>query len=204
MTDHTTPNPTPTPTLRVASASHLDHGLSDEQLAWLLARAEEHLLLYQAYTDDPPPPVLTLTLTLPESLGTVPCGLHGPAMGDAPLLEGDVTYAKRGQRGGQSRLCARPPQQVRKVSLIAGEHDGHRWVLYTAFGGPIAPREPFDLDETVPCPACPRSRGWVGTMDMPMPGRQPQPCPACKGSTTIPNPEHVESKEFWVAHALSA
>lgn len=139
MTDQNT-----APTVLVVDASHVDHGLAPEQLSWLLARAGEHLLLFQPFTHDPAPPVLLLTLTLPETLGTAPCGLHGPAMGDAPLLEGDVTYAKRGQREGDSRLVERPARQVRKVSLIAGAHGDERWVLYTAFGGPITPREPTD------------------------------------------------------------
>lgn len=122
--------------------SHVDHDVSEAQLAWIIERASEHLLLFTAR--EPAPPILKLTLQLPYELGTVPCGLHGPQMGDEPVLEPEVSYAVRGKRGGESRLVERPVRQVRKISLIAGEHDGHRWVLFTTFGGPIAPREPFD------------------------------------------------------------
>ena len=30
------------------------------------------------------------------------------------------------------------------MTVVAGPHDGHPCVLYTAYGGPIAPREPWD------------------------------------------------------------
>lgn len=124
--------------------SHVDHGLTEAQLAWLLVEASARLL------DEPPPwgePYIA-SFQLPEELGTVPCGLHGPRAGDHdPVEEDEVTYAVRGSRTGESRLCARAPKQTRKVSLIAGEHEGEPWVLFTAFGGPVAPREPFELAE---------------------------------------------------------
>lgn len=39
---------------------------------------------------------------------------------------------------------ARAPRQVRTVTVIAGPHDGQPCVLFTAFGGPLAPQEPGD------------------------------------------------------------
>lgn len=131
-------------TIAVLPDSHVDHGLTPDQLAWLVKRAEEQLLLYVPHTHDPAPAVLKLTLRLPTALGQVPCGLHGPVMGDAAVTESEVTYAVRGSRDGQSRLVDRAPVLTSKVSLIAGEYAGQRWVLYTVFGGPSTPREPWD------------------------------------------------------------
>lgn len=128
--------------IKVLEASHVDHGLTVEQLEWLLDVA----LLSGAYADGylEHPHVVALTYELPEALGTVPCGLHGPAVGDAPVPESEVTYAARGERAYESRLCARPVRQVRQVSLITGPAGDEPLVLYTAFGGPVAPREMAD------------------------------------------------------------
>lgn len=137
-------------TILIHPDSHLDHDLTDEQLAWLLREAAAHLARL-----DEPPQVLTLTRQLPRALGTVPCGLYGPAMGDGPITDGpDVTSASRGGgRAGVSRLIDGqlfPPRRTRQASIIAGPYKGHRWVLFTAFGGPVAPREPHELEEGSP------------------------------------------------------
>jgi hypothetical protein len=82
------------------------------------------------------------TVTLPGELGELPCDLHDW------VNEDEVFYAKREGRKGLSRLCARPPRMTRELTVIAGDHNGD-FTLYTAFGGPSAPREPWDpsLDE---------------------------------------------------------
>jgi hypothetical protein len=115
--------------------SHLDHGLTEAQVEFLLS----HRLTNG--------PVVVKTLELPEELGTVPCALYGPLMGDYEVLEWEVTMESRGKRGGYSRMVDRPVRQVRQVTVVAGPHDGLQDVLYTAYGGPAAPREPYD------CPA---------------------------------------------------
>lgn len=187
-----------TKTIAVLPVSHVDHDLSDAQLAWLIDRANEYLLL-----PDTSSGLLKLTLTLPEEFGAIPCGLHGPVMGDEPVGNDEVEPGRRGERLGDSRLCARPPRQVRKVSLIAGPHEDQPWVLFTAFGGPIAPREPGELTPTE-CLEC-NGRGMIGTMDIPYPGQLPAqqcPNPACfRGK--VPHPERAESDAFWAEHALS-
>src|SRR4029077_18884023 len=102
------------------------------------------------------------TLELPEELGTVPCALWGPVMGDPRILEKDVVYAPRGTRAWTSRLVDRPARPTRLITVIAGPHTEpcprchedssdlhprcsedrckagqlhHACVLYTAFGG---------------------------------------------------------------------
>lgn len=131
------------PTIAVLPESHVDHAVSPEQLAWLLAEAAAAGAFDAGYFEHPH--VVCLTFELPEELGTVPCGLHGPEMGDEPVLEAEVTRAARGARGYESRLCARPARQVRSASVITGPHGPDApLVLYTCFGGPVAPREPLD------------------------------------------------------------
>ena len=73
--------------------SHLDHSLTEAQVEFVLGlSAKEGELTIQ-------------TVELPEELGTVPCGLFGPCMGDAPVSDSEVTMEVRGNRKGRS---ARP------------------------------------------------------------------------------------------------
>lgn len=97
--------------------SHLDHGLTEAQIAFILAQ-----------------PIVggVHTIELPEELGTVPCGLYGPVVGDPPVSDTEVTYAARGQR----KLVDRPARPARLVTVVVGPHDG----------GPQAPREPFEFE----------------------------------------------------------
>jgi hypothetical protein len=112
--------------------SHLDHALTEAQVEHLLATFAERAEFFIA------------TIELPLDLGTVPCGLWGPAMGDEPVSPAEVHYAPRGTRAYSSRLCDRPARPTRTVTVIAGPHDGHPCVLFTAFGGPPTPQEPDD------------------------------------------------------------
>lgn len=118
------------------NASHFDHGLSEAQVDFLMKRFADRDAFFIE------------TVELPEELGTVPCGLHGPLTGGAPVEESEVTYAKRGTRAWNSRLVDRPKQQVRTVTVIAGPHEEgeikHACIVYTMYGGPCAPQEPDD------------------------------------------------------------
>jgi hypothetical protein len=126
--------------------SHVDHALTEAQLEWILSLPAE------------PDTVTVQTVELPLHLGTVPCALYGPAMGDDPIPESAVQYERRGNREGESRMLAPyiepwsafptypEPRQVRTVTVISGPHDGRPCVLFTAFGGPQAPREPWEDD----------------------------------------------------------
>jgi hypothetical protein len=112
--------------------SHLDHSLTEDQIQWILDSFKDR------------DGFLLETVTLPQELGQVPCGLYGPLMGDDPISETEVIHERRGSRSYDSRLVNRPVRPTSQVTVIAGEHDGESCVLFTAFGGPATPREPGD------------------------------------------------------------
>lgn len=114
------------------SDSHLDHALTEAQIQYLFNRLNDRDGFFIE------------TIELPLELGTVPCDLYGPIMGDLPVLESDCHYGCRGSRQYESRLVDRPARPSRQVTVIAGPHDGHACVLFTAFGGPLAPKETRD------------------------------------------------------------
>lgn len=117
--------------------SHLDHALTEAQIAHVL----EKFATREGFFHE--------SIELPEDLGTVPCGLHGPSVGDEPIVEipdGEVSYERRGDRAWRSRIVDRPARPTRLLTVIAGPHEGLPCVLYTAFGGPTAPQEPGDPD----------------------------------------------------------
>lgn len=120
--------------MQITADSHLDHGLTDAQVAHIAERFAERDSFFIE------------TFELPEDLGTVPCGLHGPLMGDDPVDDSEVTYVVREGRPCASRLCDRKPRLVSTVTVIAGPEGDDPCILFTAFGGPLAPREPGDLD----------------------------------------------------------
>jgi len=111
--------------------SHTDHGLTADQMRFVL---EQHADREAFFISE---------LELPESLGTVPCGLYGPAMGDEDQLEG-ITYAVREGRDCCSRLVNKPTRPTRKLVVIGGPVPIEGMILYTVYGGPVAPREPGD------------------------------------------------------------
>ncbi len=84
------------------------------------------------------------TIILPEPLSEVECALYGPTMNDAPIDDADVTFGYRGDRTYASRLIESPMRLTRTLTVIAGPHGDEPCVLYTAHGGPVAPKEPGD------------------------------------------------------------
>ena len=114
--------------------SHFDHGLSSAQVDYLLATLADHRT----------GGVFVTTVELPVELGTVPCGLYGPTMGDPPVSDVEATLEVRGTRAWKSRLIDRPMRPTRSVTVVAGPHDGEPCIVYTMFGGPQAPQEPDD------------------------------------------------------------
>jgi len=112
--------------------SHLDHGLTEAQIRYIFDQCADRKAFFIA------------TIELPEDLGTVPCGLYGPLMGDPPIVEEEVSYEKRGTRAWTSRLVEKPLRPTREVTVIGGPHDGHECILYTCYGGPLALQEPGD------------------------------------------------------------
>ncbi len=122
--------------MHITSDSHVDHALTADHLAFILSRFGDREAFFLE------------TVELPAELPPLPCGLHGPLMGDEPVPEAEVSYVVRGDRPGASRTTDRPTRMVRTMTVIGGPHKG-AVILYTAYGGPSAPREPFDpgLDE---------------------------------------------------------
>ena len=118
--------------MQVLAVSHLDHGLSEAQVQLIRERFADRDAFFIE------------TFELPVGLGTVPCGLHGPLMGDEPVGDSEAVLEVRNGRDWPSRLCERAPRQVRTVTVIAGPVESAPCVLYTAFGGPLTPREPAD------------------------------------------------------------
>jgi hypothetical protein len=116
------------------SDSHLDHNLSEAQLAFVLAQTPEG------------EGVAVFTVAMPAELGTLPCALYGPAEGDDAISESETYYVTRGNRKGKSRMVKTPVRYTSLVTVVAGPHDGHDWVLFTSYGGSAAPREPFEFE----------------------------------------------------------
>ena len=114
------------------AASHVDHGLTEVQEKYILDLFADKNEFFIA------------TIDLPQDLGTVACGLYGPIMGDDPISETDVVHEHRGTRAWTSRLVERPMRPTQKITVIGGPHEEHACILYTAFGGPLAPQEPGD------------------------------------------------------------
>jgi hypothetical protein len=70
----------------------------------------------------------------------LPCGLYGPIMGDEPVADGDVTLEQRSPDRPLSRRVQRPLRPSHTMTVIGvGPYQ-----VFTAYGGPCAPREPGD------------------------------------------------------------
>ncbi len=121
----------------ITAQSHLDHGLSVAVLAHVLALFVKRSAFFIE------------TIELPAGVPSVPCALFGPSVGDEPVAESEVSYARRGDRGGASRMVAALHRPSRLLTVIAGPAAGGPCVLYTAHGGPSAPREPWELEAEV-------------------------------------------------------
>ena len=115
---------------------HADHGLTPEQRSFIEAAAAAAA---------PASGLFFLALELPPALGTVPCGIHGPSMGDAPVPAAEVTWERRSPDRGLSRMCGRAPRPVRTVQVIGAWQGSEALTIYTAYGGPsVSPREITD------------------------------------------------------------
>jgi len=118
--------------MKIISESHLDHGLSQAHIEFLLGKFADKSGFFIESFD------------LPSSFSPLQSALYGPLAGDEPVDESCVTYAKRGERDGESRLIDQPLRDTRTVTVIAGPNGDDACVLYTAYGGPCAPQEPTD------------------------------------------------------------
>lgn len=119
--------------MKIHANSHLDHGLTPAHLTWLAAQI-----------GDRTEPFAETFALLPE-LPSLTNALYGPAAGDAPVVEDEVFYGRRGDRCYRSRLVRRPLRETRLVTVVGGPYDGDPCVLFTAYGGPAAPPELWSL-----------------------------------------------------------
>jgi len=108
--------------------SHTDH-VSPETL--------EHVLERFAGRDG----FFIETFELPDGRPPLPCALYGPDVGDAPVTDAECVMRARPGRAYQSRTVPRPARPTRTCTVIAGPYAGSPCVLFTAFGGPCAPKE---------------------------------------------------------------
>jgi len=115
----------------ITADSHTDHHLTPAHLAFVIERFGDRAAFFIE------------TVELPAHLPSLPCELHGPAVGEPPIADGEVFFARRGDRPGDSRMIVREPGASRLLTVIGGEHKGE-CILFTAFGGPSACREPWD------------------------------------------------------------
>lgn len=129
----------------LTSEAHLDHELDASQLHYLLECLADRVDVGLVVLSSEQPTILTVDLS--PWVGKASCALYGPIMGDAPVT--DAFMQRRGDRAGESRMVRAPLREVRQASIVVGPHKG-RTVVYTAFGGPVAPREPWDpsLDDS--------------------------------------------------------
>lgn len=178
--------------LKVTEVSHLDHGLSSEHMAWLTAALNERIAAGEIGHG-----VSVVTLSIPRALP----GLHTALV---RATEG-ARLERRGGREWPSRLVDRPMRWTRQCTAVVGPHEGDAHVLYTAYGGPAAPREPGDPS----LPKCQECEG-SGSTSTGVPlcgyvdccGYEMAPCDACSG--TGKSPELRASEAFWSSHALAA
>jgi len=114
--------------------SHLDHGLDIEILFYILKKFRNKRGFFIE------------TFKLPSKFGTIGCGLYGPVMGDPPVPLDEVRMVQRPGRNGPTPMVDRPPRPTHILTVIAGPEAEFDTYLFTAFGGPLAPREPHDSD----------------------------------------------------------
>ncbi len=126
--------------LKITSESHTDH-LHADHVAWIL----------DTYGDRDS--FFIETVELPTHLPPLTCKLYGPSVGDDPVPAVDCRMVERPGRvtrgiSWPSRVCDRPPRDTSTITVIAGPDpdNDEPMVLYTAYGGPCAPREPGDPD----------------------------------------------------------
>lgn len=121
--------------LNIISGSHLDHALTMAHLRFILATFGNRDGFFAE------------TVSLPPELADLPCGLHGPATGQPPVGDDAVEPVVRPGRSYPSRMLRNQTVGMlpsRLLTVIAGPVGDLTCVLFTAYGGPLAPKEPGD------------------------------------------------------------
>ncbi len=88
------------------------------------------------------------SVSMPPDLPPLESGLYGPAAGDPPVAEADIHWTARPGRQWASRMVDKPPRPTNILTVIAGPSAPGKddCILYTVYGGPLAPRELNDPD----------------------------------------------------------
>jgi hypothetical protein len=115
---------------------HADHGLTQSHFSFIESAIKEEKGFF------------IKSIPIPDFLESLQSALYGPSEGDAPMWEGEVSYAQRGARTGCSRMCNKPTREARNVIVIGMWDDAKGdYVIFTAYGsisGSVSPREPYD------------------------------------------------------------
>lgn len=119
--------------LHTIPESHLDHQVSAEHIEW----AKDWIKVGINVGRYTPGEVHVWSMELPPELP----GLW-TALREAP--ESEVTYQVRPPRKCASRTTSDRMAWTRQMTAVFGPHEGIPFALYTAYGGPAAPREPGD------------------------------------------------------------
>ena len=116
--------------------AHDDHGLQPE-----------HLRFIDEALSDWDGSFLLTVLTLPGNCASLWCSLYGPSVGDEPVTEDQVTYEKRNNRPGPSRLIDAPVRMARNMVVCGMRVEDGTLMLFTAYGTQAeapSPREWWD------------------------------------------------------------
>lgn len=127
--------------MKIISQSHLDHSLTQAHIDFIM----KHWALIRVPSGLVGQDVTPVMVELPAELESLPCGLVGPSTGfPAVSDENDsVTYHVRKGRKWASRMIDQQVHMTRTLTYIVGHYNGEE-VLFTAYGGYCAPREPGD------------------------------------------------------------
>lgn len=109
---------------------HADHGVSVETIAWALSHIN-------------PEGFFIRTMELPEGHCDLLSALYGPLAGDAAVSDDVVSFVKRSEDRPASRMINSAKRPSRLLTVIGTAKDGDV-TIFTAYGGPCAPREVGD------------------------------------------------------------
>lgn len=116
--------------------AHDDHDLLPEHLAFI----DEALAEWDGS-------FLLKVLTLPDDCPSLLSALYGPAAGDVPITEELVTYERRNNRPGPSRLIDAHLRPARNMVVVGKRIEDGTLLLFTAYGTQAeapSPREWWD------------------------------------------------------------
>lgn len=116
---------------REITVVHADHGVTSTLLTWALEVIK-------------PTGFFCRTLEMPWVAGKLQNALYGPACGDDPVSSDEVFPMKRSEDRPASRMTLRPLRETDLLTVIGTVADNGDVTFFTAYGGPLAAREPGD------------------------------------------------------------